>query len=385
MELGIVGKPNSGKSSFFEAVTMIEVAIANYPFTTIKPNIGKASVTAPCPCKELGVRCAPRNSACINGVRHIPVDILDVAGLVPGAHEGKGLGNQFLDDLRRAKVLIQIVDTSGRTDNEGNQCEGHDPCEEVKFLEDELTWWIEGILEKHWREIDRKAKQASLTVAIAEQLTGLGITEKDVEEVFKTGMPSQGNLKKFAAEIRKRSKPIIIAANKMDLPESEENLLRLKKEFPKKTVLPCSAAIEIALRKAAKKGLIDYVPGEKDFKDKDGLTPEQKNGLEIARKVMRKLGGTGTQDVLNRAIFDFLGMIVVYPVEDETHFSDSKGNILPDARLVPMGTTAKQLAYLIHTEIGDKFIYAFDAKSKRRIAADQELKNGDIIKIATAA
>lgn len=383
MELGIVGKPNAGKSTFFEAVTMVEVSIANYPFTTIKPNIGTTTVTAPCPCKELGIECNPQNSSCVGGVRHIPVEILDVAGLVPGAHEGRGLGNQFLDDLRRAKVLIHVLDMSGQTDSEGKQTENHDPAEDVKFLENEVSWWIAGILEKNWRAIERKAKQTSLAVALSEQLAGLGVSEKEVESVLKK-TPTE-NLRAFSAEIRKLSKPIILAANKMDLSLAREKLAGLKSEFQDSVVVPCSAAVELALRKAATKGLVDYTPGEASFSEKDGLSREQKAGLEKARDVMEWLGGTGTQDVINKAVFELLGLIVVYTVEDETHFSDSKGNVLPDAKLVPKGTTAKELAYLIHTDIGEKFIYALDARTKRRIAADHELKSGDIIKIASAA
>ncbi len=385
MELGLVGKPNAGKSTFFQAVTMVEVPIANYPFTTIKPNIGKTTVTAPCPCRELGVECNPQNSSCIDGVRHIPVEILDVAGLVPDAHKGKGLGNQFLDDLRRAKALIHVIDTSGKTDEEGNQTEDHDPADDIRFLEKEIDWWIAGILEKNWRKVEKNAKKEGEAAALAEQLTGLGVDQKEIEQVLKKRELSKEGVVELAEEIRKLSKPILVAANKMDLPEAREKFERMRGKFDNVTLVPCSAAVELALRKAAKKRLVDYTPGDASFEVTGELTGEQEKGLELARDVMAELGGTGCQQAINEAVFGLLEMIVVYTVEDETHLTDSKGNVLPDARLVPRGTTAKKLAFRIHTDIGEKFLYALDARTKRRIAADHELESGDIVKIASAA
>src|SRR3989338_6474207 len=110
MLLGLVGKPSAGKSTFFKAATLAEVAIASYPFTTIKANQGVGYVKIDCIDKEFKVQCNPNHGFCINGKRFVPVDLLDVARLVPGASEGKGLGNQFLDDLTKADALISILD-----------------------------------------------------------------------------------------------------------------------------------------------------------------------------------------------------------------------------------------------------------------------------------
>jgi ribosome-binding ATPase YchF (GTP1/OBG family) len=74
----------------------------------------------------------------------------------------------------------------------------------------------------------------------------------------------------------------------------------------------------------------------------------------------------------------------VYPVEDETKFSNKDGEILPDAKLLPDNATAKNLAETIHQDIAKGFLYAIDVKTKQRIGADQQLKNGDVIKIISS-
>jgi len=105
----------------------------------------------------------------------------------------------------------------------------------------------------------------------------------------------------------------------------------------------------------------------------------------MIRDFMKRYGGTGVQEVINKIVFDVLGYIVVYPVEDENRFTDTKGNVLPDALLVKKGTTARDLAYMIHTEIGENFVYAVDAKRKMRVGEDYVLRHNDVIKIVSAA
>jgi len=387
--VGLVGKTNVGKSTFFNAATLVDVEISNRIFTTIKPNEGVAYVTAPCPCRELGKRCNPKNSKCENGLRMIPVKLLDVAGLVPGAHEGRGLGNQFLDDLRQAHVLIHVLDISGTTDSEGNPCSGHDPAEDIKFFEEELDYWYANIFKREWNQL---AKQSEITHSdfekqILERFSGLGITKENIHEAIRRAdvdptKPTKWNeddVFRFARNLREVSKPILIAANKIDLPGADENFRRLKTE----KMIPCCADAELALRKATKAGLIKYVPGSDNFEVLKQLTPEQEKALEKIKTLLEKYGSTGVQKCLNTAVFELMNYIVVYPVEDETHWADKKGNVLPDAHLVPKGTTARELAYRIHSEIGENFIGAIDARTKRKVGADYELKNGDVIKILT--
>jgi hypothetical protein len=384
--IGLVGKPNAGKSSILKALTLTEVRIANYPFTTIDPNIATGFVTTPCVCKELGVKCNPRNSLCVNGIRLVPVNLIDVAGLVPGAHEGRGLGNKFLDDLRQADCLIHVVDCSGKTDSEGNPCDYHDPCEDIKFLEEEIDLWFQNIIQKGLQKYERKIKHEHVDIidVLTEQLAGLGITKSHVVEAMnKTNMEKFDfdNLLSFAKELRKISKPMLIAANKMDLPGAEENFEKLKKTFPQKIIVPCYAEGEVALKLAAKNGLVDYFPGDIEFKIKGELNEKQREALNKIKEFLDKWGSTGVQEVLNKAVFNLSKYIVVYPVENENKFTDGEGNVLPDAFLVPEGSTPRDLARRIHEDLEKNFICAIDARTKQKIPTDYKLKHRDVIKI----
>ncbi len=395
--LGIVGKPNVGKSTFFSAATLVPAEIANYPFTTIKPNRGVGYVRTPCVCREFGVKDNPMNSMCLDGVRLIPVEFIDCAGLVPGAWQGRGLGNQFLDEIRKADVLIHIVDASGGTDCEGRICKPgeHDPVEDVKFLEREITMWMASILKKDWPKIARTAESGAkdLLTILEERLSGLAIKRVHIfEAVRRTGLNaekptawSEEDFLRFIDALRQIAKPALIAANKIDVPPAEENLERLKKL--NYIVVPCCAEAELALRRAAEKNLIDYKPGDSDFKinSPEKLTESQLRALEAIReKVLLKYGSTGVQEAINAAYFKLLNMIVVYPVENLERLSDHNGRVLPDAYLVPHGTTARELAYLIHTELGESFIYAIEARERKRVGEDYILKNRDVISIVSA-
>ena len=389
--IGLVGKPNVGKSTMFNALTEKPAEIGNYPFTTIQPNKGIAYITSPCPCIELGVKCNPRNSKCIDGIRYIPVEVIDVAGLVPGAHEGRGMGNKFLDDLRQADAFILVVDASGKTDAEGNPTDNYDPVEDVKFLLNEIDMWIYGILTKNWDKLARRAQQEkNIVKALKNQLSGLNIDEDDIKIAIRDMDESpikwtEEDLLNLAKKLRKISKPMIIAANKADHPDAEKNIERLKKEFEDYIVIPTSAEIELALKRAEKAGIIKRKGNDFEIIDESKLNEQMKRAFDYIKDFLEKFGGTGVQECINRAYFDLLDMIVVYPVEDENKFSDKQGNVLPDAFLVKKGTTARDLAYKVHTELGEKFIYAIDAKKKIRVGADYELKHNDIIKIVSAA
>lgn len=391
LQIAVTGKPNVGKSSFFNSATLSEAEVANYPFTTIDANAAIAYVTAECPCSELGLTCNPKTGKCEEGIRYIPVELIDVAGLVPGAYEGKGLGNKFLDDLSQARALIHIIDASGGTDEEGNPCEAgtHDPLDDVNFLKHEITMWVYSILERNWPRLIRKVMSEHLNFAkvISEQLTGAGVLLDDVLEAERImddeyDKWEQEDMLRFIDKILEYAKPIIIVANKIDTPQAEENIKRLKEEYEQ--VIPTSAESELALVNAAKAGLIKYHSGEDHFEllDEGKLSDQQKMALKyINEHVLKKYGSTGIQQTINTAVYETLNNIVVYPVEDEHKFCDQKGNVLPDALLVPKGSNPRDLAYCIHTDIGDGFTHAIDARKNMRISSEQELKQSDIISI----
>jgi len=391
MQIGIVGKPNVGKSTFFGAATMAPVEIANYPFTTIAANKGVGYVRSKCPCKELGVQCTPHNSGCVDGIRMIPVELLDVAGLVPDAWQGKGLGNQFLDDLRQADALINVIDVSGSTNIEGvpGKPGDHDPREDVEFLRREIEMWIRDILNNGFNKMARTAKMtgAKPEVILHERLAGLNITEVQIKTALRDVNPPEDPTKwdddvmlALAKKIREYGKPMIVAMNKADIaPEGNVELVKGISDMSIVTM----AETELALKKANEAKIVDYVPGEKTFKIRDGvkLNEAQKNALDYMAKNMEKYGGTGVQACLEKAAFEMLDLITVYPVEDENKYTDHFGRVLPDAYLLPRGSTARDLAYKVHTELGEKFIRAVNAKTKRTVGADYVLEDGDVIRI----
>ena len=390
MQIGLLGKANVGKSTFFSAATETPVQIGNFPFTTIHPNVGVAYVKAKCACKFFGLN--HTNDLCSNGTRFIPVKLIDVAGLVPGAHEGKGLGNQFLDDARQAEVLIHVVDIAGSTDIQGHPVPigSHDPLEDIKFVNEEFIQWFLDILKREWdkltREIDQK--RSKLVDGITKRFTGLGIKDYQVHTVLqKLELASKNpkdwtdlDLLNFVQELRKNTKPIVIAANKADLCKDLEILKKISDP-----VFPCSAETELLLRKASKAGIVNYDPGDETFSIIEGknISPSQRNALDLVKSVFLKINSTGIQKILNSAIFDHLKLIVVFPVEDESKLTNKDGEVLPDAKLLPEDSTAKDLASLIHADIAKGFLHAIDCKTKQRIGGEHKLQNGDVIKIVS--
>lgn len=387
MLLGIIGAPNKGKSTLFSAITMLDVAIANYPFTTIKPNHGVAYVSKKCVDSELGVKCNPRNSICMNGTRLIPIEVVDVAGLVPNAHLGKGMGNQFLNDLISADAFIQVVDVSGKSDENGNPCEKCDPAKEFKIVNDELAYWLRDIIKRHISKIEKRGNGAA---GLAGILSSLKVSEKQIEEAAEksylslSGNWSDEDILSFSKELLRISKPVAVAANKLDM-ASKEDLDRLKAELKDTLVIGCSGAAELTLRKAAKAGIIDYTPGATEFKIVGKPSKEQEEALNYLAEYIKKNNGTGVQQLINSVVFNLLKMIVVYPVEDENKYTDHYGNVLPDAFLVKEGTTAIELAEKIHTSLAKNMLYAVDAKKKIRVPKDYRLKDNDVIKFVSTA
>lgn len=393
MLLGLVGKPSCGKSTFFKSATLSDVLIASYPFATIEPNHGIGYVRVKALCSELGVKCNPRTGFCTGNTRFVPVELMDVAGLVEGASEGKGLGNQFLDTLRQADMFIQIVDISGTTTIEGQEGDGN-PIEDVRMLENELNKWYVGIFTKVWDKFSRtiQSTKQNFAAAVSKQFSGLRVNEDDVREVLiKLKLNPENllswtdeDLTKFCETLRHLTKPMIIAANKADKPGSIENLEKLRLEFPDIKIVPCSADSELSLRQAANHGLINYIQGESSFTiNEDKVNEKQKEALESIREnVLEKFGTTGVQEIMDFAVFDLLKYIAVFPAGSK--LSDSKGNVLPDCFLLKGGSTALDFAYFLHTDIGDKFVKAIDVRTKTAVGKDHPLKHRDGIEIMTS-
>ena len=423
MTIGLIGKPNVGKSTFFSAATLANVDIANYPFCTIDPNIGIAYVRArqPCPCLQLRQRlevegrlsitdegderkgsiCQPRTGYCVGHQRFIPVQLVDVAGLVPGAHEGKGRGNAFLSDLSHCDALIHLFDASGSTDIEGQflgferlfqdvlaGCQG-----EIAFLLNELDSWIFQLLSDGWSRGTRRVQsegERGFSSYLHEKLSGIGATQTNVHQAllefnqmgYDVSTPwilDEQERLILSMLLRKRIFLMCYGANKWDkLSQKDELRKDLEINFT-----ACLSDLELALRRASESGIIRYVPGSSDFEllPEKGLSEPQIKALEQMKKLLHAHGSTGILRMLEEIVFDHLNHIVVYPVQDETHWVDGEQRILPDAFLVVEESTCKEMAFKVHTDLGEGFIRAIHGVSKRTIGADYLVRDNDVIKI----
>ncbi|MFB6071694.1 MAG: redox-regulated ATPase YchF [Halobacterium sp.] len=391
LSIALAGKPNAGKSTFYTAATRSEVDVANYPFTTIDANRGVTHVRTECPCLTREERCGHEH--CHDGKRYVPVELLDVAGLVPGAHEGRGLGNQFLDELTNADVIVNVVDAAGATDEEGEpvQVGTHDPVEDVDFVEAEMDLWLAGIVDRNWESVERQSRSPGFDIeeAVTDLMTGFGASEYDVAAVLREfDYPedpiqwTDEDREALARGVRQRTKPIVVVANKVDEAPAEnvERLLGLEKP-----VIPATAQGELALRRGADAGFLEYDPGDEDFEVTGEVSGEQRETLEELRATMREWGGTGVQAALDYAVYDLLDMVTAYPVQDQSKWTDAKGNVLPDAFLLESGSTPVDLAYAVHSDIGDGYLHAVNAKTNREVGEDYELEEGDVVKIVSTA
>ncbi|HLD12808.1 MAG TPA: redox-regulated ATPase YchF [Candidatus Nanoarchaeia archaeon] len=396
MLIGLVGHPSVGKSCFFKASTLANVEIHERPFTTLKSSEAIGYVKVPCVETYFNTKCDPRFGYCINAQRFVPITLMDVPGLVPGAHEGKGLGYEFLNDLSQADALIHVIDASGTTNAQGENIPdaSYDPCLDIAFLEYEIDTWYYTILSNNWARYSRKIimEKIKLDKAIAQQFSGLKITEEHVTRAIqklnlnieKPDSWTEKDLRSFCSLIRHYSKPIIIAANKIDKPTSKKNLEKLQQLFSSQyTIIPCSADSELALREASKAGLITYIPGEKSFDIIKPLTEGQQQALDYIKKnVLDIYGSTGVQDVLNDTVFKFLHYIAIFP-GGTGKLEDSNGRRLPDCFLLPPGSTALDFAYKIHQDLGKNFVRAIDVKKKLPLGREHALKHLDVIEIKT--
>jgi len=400
LTLGIIGKPSSGKSTFLNAACLTHAKVSEIPFTTIEPNIGVAYVRSKCVCKELKVIDNPKNSICIDGTRFIPINLIDVAGLVPDAHKGRGLGNKFLNDLIKADILLHIVDITGSLDKSGKLISmgENDPYEDILFLEEEINLWFKEILEREdWTKFTKGilTEKRKIVEALYGRLSGVKINKQQIflslREVNLEGKnPSSWTeleLLDFAKSLRRISKPILILANKIDKEISEKKLKDLEQKY-EDPIIPCSALAEHFLRKYHENKVINYIPGSNDFEinEEHKLSEKELDMLKkIKVKILNQYGGTGIQQALDYASFTIANQICVYPVSDINTYSDNKSNVLPDAFLIEKGTLLRDFVReKIHSELAENFMFGIDAKTKIRLGENYELKDRDIIRIVTS-
>ncbi|WP_263020021.1 redox-regulated ATPase YchF [Natronobiforma cellulositropha] len=391
--IGLVGKPSVGKSSFFNAATMNDVPEGAYPFTTIDPSVGEAYVRVECAAPEFDETCTPNTGYCDCGTRFVPTKLVDVAGLIPGAHEGKGLGNQFLSDLNETDVLVHVVDFSGQTDIEGEATEGHDPREDIAFLEEELDQWYLGILEKGITRYESgyTTEEDAIEEELATQMSAFKTNEDQIKLLirrldlgFDPAAWDADDRLALAREIRMATKPMVIAANKMDTPEAQANYeeITADPDYEHLTIVPASAHAEKALKSAAEAGVLEYRPGDDGFEILGEVSPQQEEGLEQIREFLDAYGATGVQAALESALFDVLGVVPVFP-GGANGLGNERGEVLPDCYLIPSDSTAEDFAYSLHTDIGDGFLYALDCRTKRQLGKDYEVEPRDVIEVVT--
>jgi ribosome-binding ATPase YchF (GTP1/OBG family) len=399
VKIGLIGKTNTGKTTFFNSATLQSAEVSTYPFTTKAPNMGIASVVTLCVHKEFGVKDNPKNSRCENGWRFIPVELVDLPGLIKGAWMGRGLGNQFLTIAAQSDTLIHIVDASGAVDSEGRIAEPGtgDPVADIGDIEEEIVMWYLKLILANNDRIERDLKrEIDLPTSIQSFMQGIGVTKDHVTQALEnTGLSKKDylnwdekELKDFTWILRDISKPTIIVANKMDLPHSEENFERIREEYSDMIVIPASAEAELTLRKAEQKDYIKYIPGEERFiiLDSSGLTDQQKWALNFIRKtVLSQYLHTGVQFALNVTVFKLLKMSTVYPVYDPKTLTDKHGNILPDVHLMPYGTTIADLAKEVHTTLAKGLLYGIDCRDGIRLPALYKLKDRDVISLISAS
>ncbi|EGC34376.1 hypothetical protein DICPUDRAFT_88350 [Dictyostelium purpureum] len=404
--IGCVGKPSAGKSSFLNAATDSQAKVGNYPFTTIEPNYGVTYYPTECPCKKYDKidACSPRYGRCDKGTRYIPVKMLDVAGLVPGASEGKGLGNQFLDDLRHAHVLLHVVDVSGNTNEKGEETTGYDPINDIQWLKDEIHAWIFNNLWKRWGNIIRKQQstKSQADQMLQKKLSGYGtkivlvkraLDNIDQREPINLSLWDKDMLHKFVDSFLDIRFPTVLVLNKVDQSTSDLNISRICERYPDYAMIPSSALAECFLRKMKSQNYIEYVEGEDNFNthlENDKLKQcddKLQARLEKLRDlVLFRYGGTGIQLAVKTAV-ELKKFIPVYPVKNLKSLACDKsgGSVLRDCMLVPKGTEVREFAGMLHPDLEKYYLYAEGINGQRLGESDEISESNNIIKYTTAA
>jgi ribosome-binding ATPase YchF (GTP1/OBG family) len=398
IKIGLIGKTNTGKTTFFNSATLSSEEISSYPFTTKKPVSGVAHAITLCVHPEFKIKDNPNNSKCLDGWRYIPIELIDLPGLIKDAWKGKGLGNQFLSIAAQSDALLHVVDASGGIDSTGKITEvgTGDPISDFADIEEELIMWYHKILEGNRDKVSKLIRSGSnILDAITDLYRGIGVNKDHVKEtLFSTGLEEKDfdafdivDSKKFASYLRKISKPTLIVANKVDVEGADKNFDRLRERYNDSIIIPVSGDSEFVLRRAEQKGLIKYSPGSEQFEilKSDELNEKQTNALNFIKKgIMGEYMRTGVQFAINMAVFKLLKMNSIYPVADEKNLSDKKGRILPDLILLKNGATINDLAKEIHTDLTKGLLYAKDLRYGLRLPVDYQLRDRDVVSLVSA-
>lgn len=391
--IGLVGKPSSGKSTTLNALTDANAKVGAFPFTTIDPNKATGYLEIECVCQRYNKQdlCKPNYGYCKNGVRGVPVMLLDVAGLVPNAHLGRGLGNKFLSDLTEADCLIHIVDVSGTTDAEGKETRGYDPLQDIEWLQDEIFRWILGNLTERWGSVVRRhTSTKSLTLeTLRAQLGGYYANKQLIGKALDL-IPDLPPLQEWDSEMLERvvrafmavKFPTVLALNKMDHFDSDKNVLKIMLKYPDLKCVLTSSLTEVFLRKLAAQNYIKYEPGSEfvdtaeDLPD-SGLLPLDEKLLSrvenIRDLVLYRFGSTGVVQLL-QAAQQLLDLVPVYPVRNITTFGGSSGkNVFRDCVLVKRGTPVITVARRI---MGDVTIAAIEGADGQRVGEEDTVDVG---------
>ncbi len=399
IKIGLIGKTNTGKTTFFNSATLSSEEISSYPFTTKKPVSGTTHAVTLCVHPEFKIQDNPNNSKCVEGWRYIPIELIDLPGLIKDAWKGKGLGNQFLSIAAQSDALLHVVDASGGIDSTGKITEvgTGDPISDFADIEEELIMWYHKILEGNRDKVSKLIRTGTDILDVLTDLyRGIGVTKTHVKEtLLATGLEEKNfddfdnvDSKKFASYLRKSSKPTLIVANKIDVEGADKNFSRLRERYNDSIVIPVSGDSEFSLRRAEQKGLIKYSPGSEQFEiiKSDELNEKQTNALNFIKKaIMGEYMRTGVQFAINVAVFKLLKMNSIYPVANEQNLSDKKGRVLPDLLLLKNGATIKDLAKEIHSDLTKGLLYGKDLRYNLRLPVDYQLRDRDVVSIISAA
>jgi ribosome-binding ATPase len=398
IKIGLIGKTNTGKTTFFNSATLSSEEISSYPFTTKSPVSGVAHAITLCVHPEFKIQDNPNNSKCLDGWRYIPIELIDLPGLIKDAWKGKGLGNQFLSIAAQSDALLHVVDASGGIDSTGKITEvgTGDPISDFADIEEELIMWYHKILEGNRDKVSKLIKTGTdVSDAITDLYRGIGVTKIHVKETFRATNLEEKEFddfdmvdsKKFASHLRKISKPTLIVANKVDVEGADKNFARLRERYNDSIVIPVSGDSEFVLRRAEQKGLIKYSPGSETFEiiKSDELNEKQNNALNFIKQgIMGEYMRTGVQFAIDVAVFKLLKMNSIYPIADEKNLSDKKGRILPDLILLKDGATINDLAKEIHSDLTKGLLYGKDLRYNLRLPTDYQLRDRDVVSLVSA-